>query len=126
MAVRFDADRVQTIEPVALLEGIGASGLVPQYDVTLTGSLLFATGAIPRAAERTLVWVDRSGRQEPVAGAASRAYTYPRISPMGGCRRSARSGGKHLDSDIARGNLQPMTNDPGQMPSRPGCGTAAV
>ena len=61
MAVRFDADRVQTIgEPVALLEGIGASGLVPQYDVTLTGSLLFATGAIPRAAERTLVWVDRS------------------------------------------------------------------
>jgi Tol biopolymer transport system component len=118
MAVRFDADRVQTIgEPVALFEGIGFSGsLMPQYDVTRTGSLLYATGAVPRAAERTLVWVDRSGRQEPVAGAGSRAYTYPRISPDGRLVAvEMRDQGEDIwILDIARGNLQQMTNDPGQ------------
>jgi eukaryotic-like serine/threonine-protein kinase len=118
MAVRFDADRVQTTgEPVALFEGIGFSGsAVPQYEVTRTGSLLYATGAVPRAAERTLVWVDRSGKQEPVAGAASRAYTYPRISPDGRLIAvEVRDQGDDLwILDIARGNLQQMTNDPGQ------------
>jgi eukaryotic-like serine/threonine-protein kinase len=117
MAVRFDADRVQTIgEPVALVEGIGLSGRVPQYDVTRTGSLLYATGAVPRRAERTLVWVDRSGRQEPVAGASPRGYTYPRISPDG--RLIAVEARDQREDiwilDILRSNLQQMTNDPGQ------------
>ena len=34
------------------------------------------------AAKRTLVWVDREGREEPL-GAAAKPYSHPRLSPDG-------------------------------------------
>ena len=45
-----------------------------------TGALVYATGG--DLGERTLVWVDRDGREETLA-AEPRAYRYPRISPDG-------------------------------------------
>jgi serine/threonine-protein kinase len=46
------------------------------------GTLAYVRGSGPPVAQRTLVWVDRQGRETAIA-AAPRAYVYPRISPDG-------------------------------------------
>lgn len=45
------------------------------------GTLAYASGTV-QAPARTLVWVDRRGREEPIK-APARAYVYPRLSPDG-------------------------------------------
>ena len=59
----------------------GASTGAAQFSVSDTGGLVYVTGI--GLVNRTLVWVDRDGREEALA-AEPRAYTYPRISPDGG------------------------------------------
>ena len=82
-AARFDLDRLETLgDPVPVLEGVlmknsGAVG----FSFSENGSLVY-TPPVPGETERTLVWVDRQGREEPV-GAPSRAYGWPRVSPDG-------------------------------------------
>jgi serine/threonine-protein kinase len=65
--------------------GIGVRSSVAaatHFSVSLDGLLAYVPGdAEP---ERSLVWVDRQGREEPVPGAPRRAYVYPSISPDGG------------------------------------------
>ncbi len=58
-------------------------------------SYVSSTGA---ALARTLAWVDRSGREEPIR-APARAYTYPRICPRRDARGARHSGpgAGHLD-----------------------------
>ena len=51
------------------------------YSVSRTGTLAYAEG-VGGYPVRTLVFVDRDGREEPV-GAPSRAYWWPRLSPDG-------------------------------------------
>ena len=46
------------------------------------GTLVYLPGGVVAGAQRSLVWVDRTGREEPLP-APPRAYTYPRISPDG-------------------------------------------
>jgi serine/threonine protein kinase len=81
---RFDADRMTFQgEP---------SELVPAVHVKQTGTVSFSAAAdgtlayVPRVQSvtvpRSLVWVDRRGREEPV-GAPVRTYGYARISPSG-------------------------------------------
>jgi serine/threonine-protein kinase len=85
-AVRFDVDSLETRgTPVLLIDGIppappNLSGAA-HYDVAANGSLIYAVG-VGTTAKRELVWVDRSGKEEPL-GAPPRAYVYPRISPDG-------------------------------------------
>jgi Tol biopolymer transport system component len=80
--------------------------------VLLAGSLVIAAQQGPPPSPRTLVWVDRSGKEEPV-GAPARLYQNPRISPDG--RRLAVSigeqGAEHLwVCDLpACGNLRQIT-----------------
>ena len=82
-AVPFDLDRLAvTGAPVGVLEHVvttsaGALDLV----VALNGTMVFVPGGVAGAAG-SLVWVDRSGREEPLATPV-RAYTYPRIAPDG-------------------------------------------
>ncbi len=45
------------------------------------GTLAYMSGTV-QAAVRTLVWIDRRGREEPIK-APARAYVYPRLSPDG-------------------------------------------
>jgi serine/threonine-protein kinase len=65
---------------------------------------------------RTLVWVDRQGREEPVQGAPARAYTYPRLSPDG-ARLALDVRDQENDIwmwDFTRETLTRVTFDPGQ------------
>jgi serine/threonine-protein kinase len=86
VAVPFDAARLQvTGGPVSLVEGVAlaeaAATGAAHFSFSDTGSLVYVNSfEIERA--RTLVWVDREGREEPLE-AEPRPYTYPRISPDG-------------------------------------------
>src|SRR5207253_6824593 len=63
---------------------------------------------------RTLVWVDRQGREEAVK-IQPRAFTYARLSPDG-TRVALDVRDQQSDiwiGDPARGTLQRLTNDPG-------------
>ena len=67
-AVAFDLDtRKVTSDPVPVVEGVlmkneGAAS----FDLSETGSLVYVSGAAATLT-RALVWVDRDGREEPVA-----------------------------------------------------------
>jgi serine/threonine-protein kinase len=81
-AVAFDLARLEVVgTPVPVVEGVvmayqGAT----DASVAADGTLVY----VPWQAEsqRTLVWVDRQGREEPLV-AAPQAYSSPRLSPDG-------------------------------------------
>jgi serine/threonine-protein kinase len=52
------------------------------WAVAADGTLVYASGDGP-IVERSLVWVDRQGRETPIPGAPSRNYAFPRLSPDG-------------------------------------------
>jgi len=82
MAVPFDLARLEVANSAPLpvgedvLEDEGAD-----YAISSDGSLAYLPGT-PQRFERTLVWVDRSGKVEPLP-APPRPYDSPRISPDG-------------------------------------------
>jgi serine/threonine-protein kinase len=83
MAVPFDLSRLAvTGAPVAVADGVetrtGNTGSA-SFGISPTGFLVYAEGS---ESGRTLVWVDRLGREEPIA-APPRNYLYPRIAPDG-------------------------------------------
>jgi eukaryotic-like serine/threonine-protein kinase len=84
MAVPFDARRLAvTGAAVPVQEGVLQSTFTgaAQYSFSGTGSLVYAPGSV-QATQRRLVWVNRSGVEQPVA-APARAYRGPRLSPDG-------------------------------------------
>jgi serine/threonine-protein kinase len=83
-AVRFDINALKVIGgPVPMVEGVLALA-APQYAVSDSGTLVYVpgTGIGLATTQRTLVWVDRNGKEEPLA-APLNAYFNPRISPDG-------------------------------------------
>ena len=72
--------------PVPLIEGVrrrgNAFGAGAQFGVSSTGVLAYVEDRKTPSARRTLVWVDRQGREE-IIPADKRGYIYPRISPDG-------------------------------------------
>ena len=79
LAAPFDTDRLElTGAAVTVLPDAGFSAW------STDGTLVYARGAGVDVAEtpRTLVWLGRDGREEPVS-AAPRAYGTPRVSPSG-------------------------------------------
>ncbi len=84
LAVPFDVEKLEvTGGPVPMAEGVRTAGRsgAAQFSVSDTGTLVYISDS--GLESRTLVWVDRDGREEALA-AEPRAYTYPRISPDGG------------------------------------------
>jgi len=85
LAVPSDLSRLEvTGDPISVAETEGvslASEGVAQFDISETGSLVYIPGGI-QGAERTLVWVDRQGAEQPLA-APPRNYINPRLSPDG-------------------------------------------
>ncbi len=84
LAVPFDLDRlavtgspVTVLQQVAITPGSGMDGAVSR-----SGTLVYVPGAASIADERTLVWVDRQGREDPVP-APLRTYQMARLSPDG-------------------------------------------
>ncbi len=85
LAVPFDLARLEvTGGPVPVVEGvrgvINATGAA-HASFSDSGALVYVSG-VGAQVSRTLVWVDRDGREEALA-AEPRAYVYPRISPDG-------------------------------------------
>ena len=70
-AVRFDLDRLEVTDPdpVPILdEVITKNSGAANFDLTRDGSLVYvAGGAVTGGGDRLLVWVDREGREEPLA-----------------------------------------------------------
>jgi Tol biopolymer transport system component len=85
-AVRFDpvklevtSDAVPVVEQVVVTEASGAA----EFSVSRSGSLLYVPGGPAGTATlRTLAWIDRAGREEPIKS-PPRAYTAVRLSPDG-------------------------------------------
>jgi eukaryotic-like serine/threonine-protein kinase len=84
MALPFDVQRLAiTGTAVPVVEGILQSRTsgTAQYSVSASGSLIYVPGGV-LADQRRLVWVDRSGKVQPL-DAPVRAYLFPRIAPDG-------------------------------------------
>jgi hypothetical protein len=83
-AVGFDLDTL-TIDrnsvPVVERVLVKPTGFA-NFALPSNGVLAYETGDPASSAERSLVWVDRQGREETIA-APKRSYVYPRISPDG-------------------------------------------
>ena len=83
-AVPFDLDRLAaTGIPVGVLEGVLTKARSGAADVAVArdGSLIYVAGEASETLH-SLVWVDREGREEPVA-AEPRSYRDPAVSPDG-------------------------------------------
>jgi serine/threonine-protein kinase len=116
-AVRFDIDRLLVRDqPAAVAEDVlvkprGAA----DYALTLDGTLLYVTAESGRPSPRSLVWVDRRGREEPL-DVPQRRYGPGRISPDG--KRVAigimENGSADLWTfDVTGGALKRLTLAPG-------------
>jgi Tol biopolymer transport system component/tRNA A-37 threonylcarbamoyl transferase component Bud32 len=84
MAVPFDAQRLAvTGTPVPVVEGVleSPSTGAAQYSISSTGTLVYIPGTV-QSNQSELVWVSRSGAEQPLA-ARARAYRGPRLSPDG-------------------------------------------
>ena len=117
MAIPFDARRlITTGPPVPIVDGVRARTNTGEmcFGVSSTGFLVYAPGGLARSAQLTLVWVDRTGKEEPLP-VPPRAYTYPRLSPDG-TRIAIDIRDQENDIwiwDLARRNLTRLTFDPG-------------
>jgi Tol biopolymer transport system component len=86
MAVPFDVGTLAvTGGPVSLVEDVGmsADGIMAYFAVSNEGALVYVpadAGEVSR--RRTLVWVDRQGRETPIK-VPPRRYVHPRLSPDG-------------------------------------------
>src|SRR5439155_1469924 len=128
MAAPFDARARQvTGAPVALVDGVMQALGAPngtdetfagQFAISRAGALVYADGGTFPARQTTLVWADRRGAAQPLAGVPPRPYLQPRLSPDG--RRGAvdirREGTRDTDLwvyDASRGSSTRLTFDGG-------------
>jgi serine/threonine protein kinase/Tol biopolymer transport system component len=85
-AIRFDLNALKVIGgPVPVVEGMLPLMAAPQYTVSDSGTLVYITSAVSGTTasnQRTLVWVDRKGKEQPLA-AQPNDYRNPHISPDG-------------------------------------------
>ena len=86
-AVRFDPKTLDVKGDVFVgrrSRGHGSQSGATEYAVSRTGALFYLPGAVGvgEAGKRTLVWLDRNGREEPV-NAPAREYSTLRLSPDG-------------------------------------------
>ena len=113
-AVPFDAASLEvTGNPVPLVEGVLVSGRGgADFSISDNGRLVYVSGTAGGGLQRSLVWVDRQGLEEPIA-APPRNYFYPRISPDG-TRVALDLRDEESDVwiwDLARESLQRLTFD---------------
>ena len=97
--VAFDAARrrvVGTPSPVLTPGPILPSGDM-QLDVTANGTLVYVPPVAATVGPYSLVWVDRTGQETPMAGLPPRPFENPRLS---------RDGLRLLLSDIGQGDIR--------------------
>ena len=83
-AIRFDPERMEVVGEEAVVEqGIRVEpGGAVQVAIAGDGSLAYIPGGAAAYPPRTLVWVDRQGREEAI-DVPGRTYRYSRLSPDG-------------------------------------------
>ena len=116
-AVPFDLDRREiTGNPTRVLDGVmtkeNDGTRTANFGLSMDGSLVYVAGGSRTAIRRTLVWVDRQGREEAIV-AAPLAYSSPRLSPNGN-RVALVVDDEGLDIwmwDFTRELLSPFTTD---------------
>ena len=120
-AVPFDAERLEiTGREVPVVEGVAQDGIRggASYAISNDGMLVYEPGfesGNPGGQSRSLVWVDRQGREEALA-VESRNYWNPRLSPDD--QRLAVSVDDGLNEDLwiidlTRGSSSRATFNPG-------------
>jgi tRNA A-37 threonylcarbamoyl transferase component Bud32 len=114
LAVPFDLARRQvTGDPFEVLNGVLMSSNTgaAQFSLSRHGDLAYVPGSA-EGAHRTLVWMDRSGKVEPLPLPPA-AYLYPRLSPDGRFLAVEIEGPNHdfYVYDFARSVLTKMTTD---------------
>jgi serine/threonine-protein kinase len=113
LAVPFDLGRLETRgAPVPLIPALAGVG---DFAIGTDGTLVYADAPGGTVASRSLVWVDRAGKEVPV-GAPSRAYSQVRLSPDG-TRVAAFSADEERDIwiwDLQQSKMARLTFDPDQ------------
>ena len=115
-AARFDSKRLVTVgDPVPVVEGVrGEVEGAFQYAVSDDGSLAYIPDP-DAAVERTLVWVDQKGQEQPTKTQPA-GYTWARVSPDGRQVAVQIGDGEGSDVgviDIETGFLNRLTNRAG-------------
>ncbi len=114
LAVAFDPGRLEvTGGPVPIVEGVAQMSTIglSHWSFSDLGSLVYAVDTAD--VNRTLVWVDRAGRSQPVTE-TKRRYSSPRFSPDGRLFSVTirEKGGPNIwIYEIARGIFTPLTFD---------------
>ena len=78
-AVAFDLERLEVVGSAVPVQSdvVTLPNGTAEFDISKDGTLVYLSGAARTAPQRTLVWVDRQGNEEPVVGAPRRAYVFP-------------------------------------------------
>ena len=113
-AAPFDPSRLEvTGAPFPVVDGVIMSGNTgaAQFSLSQRGDLAYAPGAAADG-HRTLVWVDRSGKAEPLPLPPA-SYLYPRLSPDGRYLAVEVEGPNHdvYIYDFSRSILTKITTD---------------
>jgi tRNA A-37 threonylcarbamoyl transferase component Bud32 len=115
-AIAFDPKRRETLgtPTVAVPRLVTLPTGTAEFDVSRDGTLVYVSSGGTSDAPRTVVWVDRQGREEPVP-APARPYTEMRLSPDGTkvALEIADAGHDISVWDFARETLTRVTTDPG-------------
>jgi eukaryotic-like serine/threonine-protein kinase len=87
LAVPFDPSKLETAGgSVPVVEGIYRTSIpaISQYAISDSGTMVYVPGTdtVSSTVQRTLVWVDRKGKEQPLA-AQPNDYRAPHISPDG-------------------------------------------
>jgi serine/threonine-protein kinase len=116
-AVRFDLQRLEVVsDPVPVVEQVMTVGSgAANFAISRGGTLVFVPGGagIATGGLRSLVWVNRQGKEEPIK-APTRGYAVPRLSPDG-LRVAVEVRDQENDVwilDLRRENLTRLTFDP--------------
>ena len=117
-AVGFDADRLEltSTNPTPVVENVNTRPRgAANFALAGKGSLVYVLRAgAGSGAPRSLVWVDREGREEPLA-TPLRAYVSPSVSPDGtqvAVDVADSDGGDIWLHDLERGTERRLTTDP--------------
>ena len=109
-AVAFDAERLEVLsEPQPVLDQVAtvATGAM-NVAMARDGTLLYIPGGMMDTAQRTLVWVDRQGNEEPIDAPAALVSDCPSVT-----RRHAAGGPARRPDQFGHRRLRPSAEDAG-------------
>ncbi|HMG17808.1 MAG TPA: protein kinase, partial [Gemmatimonadales bacterium] len=106
---------VPVAEDVASLGSPGGAATTAHIAMSPSGTLAYVAGDFNTSVPRTLVWIDRLGKEESL-GVPERPYVYPRLSPDGS-RIAVTVNDQEQDIwiwDVGRKTLRRFTIDPAE------------